>query len=663
MKWGYDGWKLQSFCGATPSFPHAATRVEAQCHVSPHDAEAWWRASVQVLGQLSLKHAPLTAWLRCAQELSVGAGVSPFESGWRSITQTMGCPDYPCEVSATNGQRSGSGSDTAETLLLPDALIANIACPYGGFMRQALGLIGVWLGWSHAALKQGRLSLNREQLTRWCANYDALAKILPEPSLMSTHHLLWQKGIAWDWLGEDRTRIGEGSRQKVVHGAAQDLPLDASDALHIPIYTVTGSVGKTTTARLLWQLLQDSGQTLALAASDGAWIGLKRVIEGDCIGGVTARALLQSASVQAAVFEQGRGGIVKQGVPYALSDVAILLNVQQVHLGLDGIETLEQMADTKAVGLRPARLWVLNHDDAQCMRLAKKHPLDATVLFSVTAPSDQLSELSRAARAAVGVERDAEGVPQALTAWQAGRQLERWSLEGVAPYQGLLGEKTLEELLAAVAAAYFGPLALSGPSWPERLRALRLDGHNHAFRTSVHRQGKAVFVLDKGAELASLQMLKGAIDELALLEGCGHRIVALCRSAGEVVERHFESVKPLHEVMDEFVCFDRPDTYTSKVALPIYVPGSIPLLLRDELIRLNDDSGVQKPVSVHADWANAEAYLRQRLEELPGKTLVLINQPSTAASMLNQHILAFATTGLNRSSASAGTTPSARAHD
>ena len=504
-------------------------------------------------------------------------------------------------------------------------------------------------------MRQGRLKLKREELQRWLVGFDALPTLLPAPGLMTLHHRLWQQGISWQWLGEDRTRIGEGARQRVLRGAAQDLPVDDPEAWHVPIYTVTGSVGKTTTARLLWQLLQPSGQALALAASDGAWIGAQRVIEGDCIGGVTARALLQNPAVQAAVFEQGRGGIVKQGVPYARSDVAILLNVQPVHLGLDGIDTLDQMADTKAVGLAPARLWVLNHDDEQCRRVATQHPADATVWFSVSAACGHLEGLSNKARATLGVERDAQGEPGAMCLWQAGREIERWALEGVAPYQGLLGDKTLEELLAAVAAAYFGPLELSGGSWVERLRTLRLDGDNHAFRTSVHRQAHVVFVLDKAAELASLQVLKLAIDGLALREGCTHRIVALCRSAGELPERHLESIQPLYGLMDEFVCFDRPDTYTSKAALPIYEPGSIPILVRDELMRLNDASGAHKPVSMADDWAKAQAYLQRRLGELPGKTLVLINQPATAASQLNQQILSFATTGLNVQSADART--------
>jgi hypothetical protein len=256
--------------------------------------------------------------------------------------------------------------------------------------------------------------------------------------------------------------------------------------------------------------------------------------------------------------------------------------------------------------------------------------------------------------AALGVERDAAGAPQAMTVWQAGQALERWPLEGVAPYQGLLGDKTLEELLAAVAAAYFGPLTLTGTPWPDRLRRLQLDGANHVFRTSVHRQGNAVFVLDKAGELASLHILAEAVEELALREGCDHRILVLCRSAGEVPERHVESIRLLYEMTHEAVCFDRPDSYTSKSALPMYTPGSIPVLLRDEWTRVNAATGLQKPVTIVDDWEHAEAHLRQRLQELPGRTLVLINQPSTASAGLNHKILAFATAGLNDVSAGAG---------
>jgi hypothetical protein len=378
MHWGYHAWRLQTFCGATPAFAWAATRVEAQCHVAAADEVAWWRASLTVLERLSAQHPPLAHWLRCAKNLEMAKPASPLEMGWNALHAALGCPDYP---SASN---SGAAADS------PTHLVVHLACPYGDFTQLSLRLVGTWLSWGHAAWQQGRITLNRAQLARWLAEFDQLPTSLPGPSLTSMHQRLWQQGIAWEWLGEGRTRIGEGARQQVITGVPTELPLNALEAWHVPIYTVTGSVGKTTTARLLSQLLQDSGNTLALAASDGAWIGSQQVMEGDCIGGVTARALLKSPLVQAAVFEQGRGGIVKQGVPYARSDVGILLNVQPVHLGLDGIETVEQMANTKALGLQPARLWVLNYDDEQCVRVARRHLPEQTLWFSVSAPEGML---------------------------------------------------------------------------------------------------------------------------------------------------------------------------------------------------------------------------------------------------------------------------------
>lgn len=646
-RWGYSEWSLQNLCGRTPAFPWAATRVKVQClDLSKEDLAAWWRVSLQVLEQMTRLHAPMKPWLHCTQKHEESELGSLLQMGWLTLQDGIKCPNYPSKLELIEVDQSIAGGNSGEAGHVQH-LVFHIGCPYGEFVRHALALLEKWLSWSHMTWKLGRLELSRTQLDRWCVDFDKLHTLLPEPALISMHNDLWQKGIYWEWLGEDRTRIGEGVLQQVVSGTATDLPLSDPQAWHVPIYTITGSVGKTTTARLLWQLLQPSTNALALAASDGAWIGKRRVANGDCIGGVTARALLQSRDVDAAVFEQGRGGIIKQGVPYVRSDVAILLNVQPVHLGLDGIETLEQMADTKAVGLHPARLWVLNHDDEQCRRLAAQHPVDATLWFSVSEPCVNLRKLSKNALAAVGVERDSKGKPQAITVLQAGQTIERWPLEGVAPYHGLLGDKSLEELLAVVAAAYFGPIKLSGEGWAQRLRLLKLDSENHVFRTSVHRQGRALFVLDKAAELASLNLLQWAVDELALSEGCEYRIVALCRSAGELPERHLESLKPLHGFMDEFLCFDRPDTYTTKVALPIYTPGSIPVLLHNELMRLNADSGLLKTVVVFDDWTHVEIYLRQRLGELPGKTMVLINQPSTASTALNQQILTFATTGLD----------------
>lgn len=654
-RWGYHDWRFTRLCGPTPGFAWAGLRAVAD-RAAPEGAAAQvWACAQAVLVQLSHAHPALSPWARCVQQLGdLPPHAHPLEFGWQALQAACGLREYPSKVQVTAGS-APEAEDSPPWRSLQVTL--HTACPYGEFAVRGLQLVGLWLGWGEAALEQGRLDVDRNLFKQWCEAVDGLVPLLPPAPLPALHHRLGQAGIDWEWLGGERTRVGCGARQQVVQGLPLETPsrpLDDADHWRIPIYTVTGSVGKTTTVRLLWQLLQDSGQCLALTASDGAWMGTRQVAQGDCIGGFGAQAMLRSPEVEAAVFEQGRGGMLKQGVPYAHSDVAVLLNVQAVHLGLDGIETLAHMADTKALGLRPARVVVLNHDDAECRRLGEMWPAPRKVWFSVQAALPALQALSHAALGVLGVARHADGTPEALVLCQRGATQARWSLGGVAPYHGMLGEKTLEELLAAVAAAWFGPLPLSRNGWPDRLRRLRLDEHNHAFRTSVHRQGKAVFVLDKAAEISSLQALEAALVQLAAREGCQHRIVALARSASEPPARHLESAERLYRFMDEFVCFDRPETYTSTVALPIYQAGDLPRLVGDALHRLNAAHGTNKPVTVLPGWREAETYLRERLQALPGKTLVLLNQPSTAATALNAQIQAFAIDGLRKKPSTAG---------
>lgn len=582
--------------------------------------------------QLASRHDSLKSWLSTADaDTDRSPTDGPLGNWFGALLGSAGVPDYPlqithCEVADAAGHRHLQ-------------VRLDSACPYEAAARLSLQLSRVLLNWADEARQQGHLHLPNRQLQTWLEAIANLPSLLPSREVMAFHHELWLAGINWQWLKGERTLVGQGVRQRLVTGVpALGFPGDA-DAWRIPIYTVTGSVGKTTTARLLSQLLADSGPGLALTASDGAWVGEQRLHSGDCIGGVSARAMLQRPDVSAAVFEQGRGGMLTQGVPYARSDVAVLLNVQVVHLGLGGIDTLEAMADVKALGLRPARLAVLNLDDSQCRRIGSLRQMKSCVWFSLLASTEKLRDLSRTSGGSLGVERNAACEPLAILIWHSGQFVKRLSLQGIAPYHGLLGDKTIEELLATVAAGWFGPLPVK--DWASRFQALRLDSDNHLFRTSVHRQDQVVYVLDKAAEEASLKALVLAMDEIAKREGVVKRIVVMCRAAAEHPERHRESCRLLHRFMDEFICFDRPDTYVGKAALPIYTPGSIPLLLQDEVLRLNAQYETHKLVTLVPDWDAAEVFLRDRLKCLAGKTLVLINQPSTSLVELNQRIVDF----------------------
>jgi hypothetical protein len=619
----YHQLRLVSLLGETTDFAWAGSKASAVRTVGRDAAALWWQATLLVLAKLRENQPALAGWID-----RIGGGSvpeDPLGTVWHALLQAQGLPPYPLRFSA--------GEEGAQQW--------HTACPYDELTRQSLLLSLQLLLWGQETAHYGRLTIARDRLAKWRQVFGALADMHPSAAEMALHHALWQSSISWQWLGGTRTRIGQGARQVVAENhAAAPASLDDPDQWRIPIYTITGSIGKTTTARMLWQVLSPSVKGLALTASDGAWIGEVQVAVADCIGGRSARGLLQAPQVEAAVFEQGRGGLIAQGVPYARSDIAILLNIDDVHVGIDGIATLEQIADVKAVGLRPARIAVLNHDDAQCRRIGALRDPEQVVWFSLAASADELATISAASHGALGIDRLPDGTPLAVAVWRGGERVRTIALDGVAPFHGMLGEKTLEELLAVVAAGWFGPIALDD-AWEARLRALRLDGSNHVFRTSVHRAGETVYVLDKAGEASSLRALRTSLDHLTARETIARRIVVVSRSASEVPERHIESMRHLHAMGDEFVCYDRPETYVSAIALPIYQPGSVPKLLGDALASLNAETGTAKPITVVADWAAVEAHLTARLPEVAGKRLVLVNQPATAAIDLNTAITAF----------------------
>jgi cyanophycin synthetase len=117
----------------------------------------------------------------------------------------------------------------------------------------------------------------------------------------------------------------------------------------IPIVAVTGTNGKTTTARMVAHIFKGMGRKVGMTSTDGVVIDERLVIRADASGPKSARMVLQNPRVDFAVFEVARGGILREGLGYERNDVAVVLNVQPDHLGLRGIDTLDQLADVKAV--------------------------------------------------------------------------------------------------------------------------------------------------------------------------------------------------------------------------------------------------------------------------------------------------------------------------
>ncbi len=156
-----------------------------------------------------------------------------------------------------------------------------------------------------------------------------------------------------------------------VAGPVMDLLFPPGSPSRIPIASITGTNGKTTTARMLAHIFKLTGLHVGLTTTDGVYIDGHKTVEGDMTGPTAARMVLRDPSVEVAVLETARGGLLRRGMGYRKCNVAACLNVQTDHLGLRGIDTLEELALVKRIPIEVAKdTAVLNADDPLCLRMA-----------------------------------------------------------------------------------------------------------------------------------------------------------------------------------------------------------------------------------------------------------------------------------------------------
>ncbi|WP_026478037.1 cyanophycin synthetase [Alkaliphilus transvaalensis] len=160
----------------------------------------------------------------------------------------------------------------------------------------------------------------------------------------------------------------------------------------IPIVSVTGTNGKTTTSRMLSKILQKNNLVVGLTSTGGVYIQDELILKGDTTGPKSAQTVLMDKRVEAAVLETARGGIVNRGLGYEIADVGIITNIGDDHLGLDGINTLEDMADCKSLVVEAVKdegYAVLNADDSFTPQIMERIK-SKLILFSVEANNELL---------------------------------------------------------------------------------------------------------------------------------------------------------------------------------------------------------------------------------------------------------------------------------
>ena len=366
-------------------------------------------------------------------------------------------------------------------------------------------------------------------------------------------------------------------KSRDVAGKVIDMLFAPGAPCRIPVAAVTGTNGKTTTARMLAHIHKLRGEVVGLATTDGVYINGQRSVEGDMTGPVSAQMVLRDPTVTTAVLETARGGLLRAGMGYRHPDVACCLNVTADHLGQGGIETLDQLAAVKRIPIEVAReAVVLNADDPHCLRMADHSRAHHVWYVTLNPQHDLVREHIRAGGKAVALEAGING--QMIAIYDKGQHLPLlWThlipatLEGKAVHN-------VQNAMFAAAMAY--------------AQGVKLDDIRHGLRTFdatfFQSPGRMnVFdglgfrvILDYGHNPAAMQAMCTLVDGLYQGGGVaagGKRVCVLAAPGDRRDEDILTMAAIAAKSFDHIIC-KRDDPLRGRQ------PGEIPALLRRGLL-------------------------------------------------------------------------------
>jgi cyanophycin synthetase len=194
---------------------------------------------------------------------------------------------------------------------------------------------------------------------------------------------------------------GPGFRMHIA--PTQGLPRNVGEAVvkmlypngtssRIPLVAITGTNGKTTTTRLMAHLAKHAGKTVGYTTTDGIYIQDQQIYSGDCSGPASAEVVLRDPIVDFAVLETARGGILRAGLAFDKCNISIITNITEDHLGLNDINTIEDLAKVKSVVARSTfddGFAILNADDDVVYSI--KDDVDCNIaLFSIDETNERI---------------------------------------------------------------------------------------------------------------------------------------------------------------------------------------------------------------------------------------------------------------------------------
>lgn len=312
----------------------------------------------------------------------------------------------------------------------------------------------------------------------------------------------------------------------------------------IPIVAITGTNGKTTIARMIAQALAMSGKAVGLTTTDGIYINGQEVARGDTTGPRSARTVLADPRVEVAVLETARGGIVRDGLGYDWSDVAVISNIRADHLGQDGIESLNDLVYVKSLvaeRVREGGTLVLNADDEQLAQLMENERVNRTpkqVLWFSLRPHHVLIRRHLAAGGTAFIHRHGWIV-------EATKDDQIPLVQAAAIPVTFQGAAEFQIANALAAAAACRALGLSREETAMALREFRSDAHN-AGRANLYEVGDGYALLDYGhnpdafAAMGRLAAHWEGRSLIGVIGVPGDRSNALIEQAGRAAAQSFQ---------------------------------------------------------------------------------------------------------------------------
>ncbi len=384
---------------------------------------------------------------------------------------------------------------------------------------------------------------------------------LPEPRIAVRHSVDRKRtAIAFVWRRRAISQAVAGAAAKIALGRSTDRrelpglravapgPLAHLPRPRMPIVAVTGTNGKSTTTRLIAHICSQAGRRVGMTNSDGIFVRGELVEAGDWTGHGGAARVLAEGNLDLAVLETARGGILLRGIGYAANDVSVVTNVSADHLGLQGIDTVDELAEVKGTVVAITRRdgWaVLNADDPRVWEMRRRTRANRYA-FSLESRSGQVeAALDDGGRAAV-LERGW------IVLRGAGRRPRRLVEAAALPvtFAGL-SRYNIANALAAAAAC--DALGLTTRQISAGLRSFQLDAVANPGRLNLFERDGTYAIVDFAHNEAGLSGLM----EVARAVAAGHAVRMAYGTAGDRTDEILHRLGMIAGAADDLVIAEK----------------------------------------------------------------------------------------------------------